>query len=136
MRAGRVFLSQLIHALAELPEQGPARLPSDVFDDIHWWREVILKYSGQSMIWLYEIIDENEKIHSDACMEAGGAYCGKEYLHFRFPEQVIQQVTHINQLELLTITVAIKTWKHKLQGRVVKIQIVELPMWEEIAIHR
>ena len=52
VKFGRVFLNRLIHALSMLPEQKKGRLPSDICNDIEWWKGLISQYSGVSMLWL------------------------------------------------------------------------------------
>ena len=57
---------------------------------------------------------------SDASLVGGGAVHGKEYVHFRFPQYMMQEMQHIAQRELLTIMVALKIWHEELQGKVLR----------------
>lgn len=45
-----------------------------------------------------------------------GAVCFGECFHREFPDFILTQERHINELELLTVVVSIKLWAPKLQG--------------------
>ena len=111
VKFGRVFLNRLIHALSMLPKWKKGRLPSDICNDIEWWKGLIPQYSGVSMLWL----KDHTPLGScwplmPALMLGGGTCMGNQYIHFRFPQHIKTVTQHILQLELLTIVVALKTW--------------------------
>ena len=50
-----------------------------------------------------------------------GAICFREYFHCEFPDFIPSQDLHINELELLTVVIAIKLWSRKLGGLKVEL---------------
>ena len=54
-------------------------------------------------------------------MIGGGATQGKEYIHFKYSEYILQTTQNIAQRELYAIMVAIKTWKEELAGKVIRL---------------
>ena len=60
-------------------------------------------------------------LSTDACLTGCGALCDDYYFHSVFPENVLEQVSDINCLELLTVVVSIKLWGHKWRGLSIEI---------------
>ena len=58
----------------------------------------------------------NLSVSTDACLTGCGGLVFGEYFHVKFPDFSLSQDLPIPALELLAITVAIKTWAQKLQG--------------------
>ena len=50
-----------------------------------------------------------------------GAVQGKQFVHFKFLQYVLDRTYHIAQRELLTIVVALKLWKNNFKGKVLRI---------------
>ena len=121
VRPGRIFLSRLIEAMKEMPAHGHTTLRKDLKQDINWWRHFMQKYDGISILWLQDCLQINKFLESDACLIAGGAHCDKEYIHFKFPAEVMEQTNHISQREMYTILIAIKKWCRNLAGKVVRL---------------
>ena len=121
VRGSRIFMSRLIQALQGFPEKGKACIPVEMLKDVEWWIKFMPQYNGMSMLWLYDNLTPNSYIATDTCMIGGGGHCGKEYFHFKFSEEVLHQVDHILQLELLTVVVAIKLWVKQLRGKIVRL---------------
>ena len=46
-----------------------------------------------------------------------GGRSGGEYFHSEFPSCILQQKLHINELELLSVTVALKLWGDNWKGK-------------------
>ena len=121
VHSGRIFLSRLIAVLTELPDNRTGLLPVDIRDDITWWQTFVHKFNGTSMLWLYDSMQIDQDLASDACLAAGGAVCNKEYFHFKFPDEILQETHHISQLELFTIVVMLKMWADQFKGKVVRL---------------
>ena len=49
-------------------------------------------------------------------LPVAGAVCFGECFHREFPDFILSQDRHINELELLTVVISIKLWALKLQG--------------------
>ena len=69
-----------------------------------------------SMIPSDVIISNPELFATDACLTGCGAVCFGECFHREFPDFILTQDRHINELELLTVVISIKLWAPKLQG--------------------
>ena len=54
---------------------------------------------------------------TDTCLIGAGATFAENYFHCNFPDFIREQQLHINNLELLTIVVAVKVWGHLLTGK-------------------
>ena len=47
---------------------------------------------------------------SDSCLTGGGAHTHNQFLHFEFLPFVLKLCKHINQLECVTLVVALVKW--------------------------
>ena len=121
IKAGRIFLSRLIQALAHFPEVGRATVPKQILKDVEWWLQYLPDFDGTAILWLQDCMEIDHFMETDACLTAGGAHCDREYIHFRFSQEIMDQTHHISQRELLTIVIALKIWCKKLSGKVVRI---------------
>ena len=72
-------------------------------------------FIGVSVIPTDIVVSNPRLFPTDACLTGCGAVCDGEFFHCRFPDEILQQRLHINQLELLTVVVAVKIWHSKLQ---------------------
>ena len=119
VRPGRAFMSRLLNALrscSSSPRRTIHPLSDELRADIDWWMYFLSHYNGISVIPCDLIISNPEQFATDACLSGCGAVCFGECFHREFPDFILNQGRHINELELLTIVVAIKLWTHKLQG--------------------
>lgn len=80
-------------------------------------------YNGVSIIPKSECSAPNTVLGTDACLTGCGAFNYKsgEFFHTRFPAFIEQQRLHINDLELLTIVVAVKLWGPSWRGERFKV---------------
>ena len=112
-------MSRLLHALHSRA-LSPKRTVHPVFDDLRadiiWWLYFLLNYNGVSVIPSDVIISNPELFATDTCLTACGAVCFRECFHREFPDFILTQDPHINELELLTIIISIKLWAPKLLG--------------------
>ena len=121
VRPGRIFISRLLNWLKQMKDNQTMNVPDETMKDIRWWETFLPKYNGVSLLWIKDCLMIDYWLETDACMTAGGAHCDSQYIHFKFPQNVLDNITHIAQLELFTIVVAIKIWSDKLAGKVVRL---------------
>ena len=57
-------------------------------------------------------MDEARQSAGVSCLTGGGAHIKNQFLHFEFPQQVLNMCKDINQLECVTLVVAIAKWAH------------------------
>lgn len=69
------------------------------------------------------VVSDPHLFATDPCLTGCGAVCFGEVFHSEFPERIMQQSLHVNQLKLLTVLVAVKMWHSKLQGLTREIMV-------------
>ena len=119
VRPGRAFMSRLLNALrscSSAPRRTVHPISEDLRADINWWQYFLSQYNGVSVIPSDVIVSNPELFATDACLTGCGAVCFGECFHREFPDFILTQERHINELELLTVVVSIKLWAPKLQG--------------------
>ncbi len=118
VRPSRVFMARLFNCLSEAPTRGSFFICEDVKLDIEWWAKFLPDFNGVSLIPALEWAEVDAIIESDACLSGGGAvnYASKEFFSTRFPEHIEEAQLAINELELLTILLALKVWGYSLTG--------------------
>lgn len=119
VRPGRAFMSRLLNALrscSSSPKRTVHPVSDDLRADIIWWLYFLSHYNGVSVIPSDVIISNPELFATDACLTGCGAVCFGECFHREFPDFILTQDRHINELELLTVVISIKLWAPKLQG--------------------
>ena len=112
-------MSRLLNALlscALSPKRTIYPVPDDLCADMIWWLFFFSHYNGVSVIPSDVIISNPELFATDACLTGCGAVCFGECFHREFPDFILTQDRHINELELLTVVISIKLWAPKLQG--------------------
>ena len=114
IKSGRVYLSRILNFLRELPKIGKKPIPQSVKEDIEWWRTVAPLHNGVSLIINKYIPDPDKIISSDSCLTGGGCYCQGEFAHWKFPQEITSLNRHINELESLMVTIALKLWGDRL----------------------
>ena len=112
VKSGRVYLSRILNFLHSIPGKGLHTVPRGTLLDIKWWREFFPLYNGVTMVLNDTWTDPDETLASDSCLTGGGAHTQHEYLHFQFPTEVLKLCKHINQLECVTLVLAIAKWAH------------------------
>ena len=119
VRPGRAFMSRLLNALrscSSSPKRTIHPISNDLLADINWWLYFLSHYNGVSEIPSDVIISNPELFATDACLTGCRAVCFGECFHREFPDFILTQDRHINELELLTVVISIKLWAPKLQG--------------------
>lgn len=125
VRPGRAFMCRLINTLKHAPLNCKSRtkIPDDVRSDLQWWMFFLQHFNGVSVIPTDIVVSNPHLFATDACLTGCGAVCFGEFFHCKFPDDILQQRLHINQLELLTVVVAVKTWHSKLQGLTLELLV-------------
>ena len=121
VRPGRVFQSRLLEFLSGLPRRGKVLLTDDCRKDLRWWHRFLEQFNGVRMIPLGPWSQVDQVVASDACLTGCGALCVPQFFHALFPEAIVALRLHINELELLTLAVALKVWAPLLRGKRVKL---------------
>ena len=117
VKPGRVFMARLLNFLRECPELGEAIIPEEVKADINWWVTFLPFYNGVSLIPERFWSNPDSIIACDACLTGAGGWCQGKYFHTAFPQRIQALGMHINGLEMLTLTVALKVWGKFLAGK-------------------
>ena len=119
VRPGRAFMSRLLNALRACfsrPKNASFPLTVELRSDLDWWLFFLSQYNGISVIPSNVLISNPELFATDACLSGCGAICFGEFFHREFPDFILSQDLHINELELLTVVIAMKLWSRKLEG--------------------
>ena len=90
---------------------------------MEWWLEYLPSFDGISLIWLQDNCNIDNFFAVDTCMVGGGAICGNEYFRHKFDKFTLVKVSHISQLKMFTLCLAVKMWTHKMVGKYVKIEM-------------
>lgn len=124
VRPSRVFLARVFNFMAEMPDDESVSVSEEFRKDILWWYRFMEEYNGVSLIPRPYYADVNEIIETDACMSGCGGvnFVTGEFFHCEFPKFIKELNLHINELELLTVMVAIKLWKDKMRGVRARVQ--------------
>ena len=110
VRSGRVYLSRVLNFLRQIPDKGTHKIPRDTLLDIKWWREFFPLFNGVSLMLNNDWSQPDEVLASDSCLTGGGAHINNQFMHFEFPKFVLDKCDHINQLECITLVVAVAKW--------------------------
>ena len=113
---GRLLVFRLRNALRET---GPGWHPvtREMYKDIKWWWTFLPQYNTVSIMWMEQVTTPDTLVATDACLGGLGGQCGSEYFHVGVPEEFRLQQMGIVHLELLTLLVALKKWKHRFRGK-------------------
>ena len=120
VRPGRIFLARLIQVLKETLNTGVTMVHPEIRKDLNWWKHFLPTFNRVSILWLQDVAQIDELLALDASLIGGGATHRKEFIHFKFPENINTATNHISVKELLTIVVAVKIWSEQLAGKVVR----------------
>ena len=118
VRSGRVFVSRLINALKEYPHNGRKKISKEMKKDIEWWLIFMEKFDGITIMPPCKWSAPDTILSLDACLKSCGGWSGDEAFHKEFPSWLTQRSDiFINELELITIIVALKTWTYKIRNK-------------------
>ena len=117
VKPGRVFMARLLNFLRSCPELGECPVPDDLRADLRWWLTFLPHYNGVSVIPEVDWSDPDATFACDACLSGAGGWFQGQYFHTAFPAFIQELGMHINGLEMLTLTVALKVWGRFLSGK-------------------
>lgn len=117
VRQGRVFICRLLNFLRGMSSSKKSKVPDEVRRDLRWWQEYLTIFQGVSMMCFEDWGEPDSDLATDACLEGCGGVCGNEYFHIKFPGFIQEKNLSINELELITVVVALKVWKKQLVGK-------------------
>ncbi|XP_077985110.1 uncharacterized protein LOC144439750 [Glandiceps talaboti] len=121
VKPGRLFLARMLELLRSAKySHYHIYLNTGFRADLKWWIQFLDVYNGVYMInnsmWSHP--DEI----CDACPTGGGGLCDNQYFHCEFPQYIQVNDLHLNALELLAITIAVKLWGSQWSG--MRIQVL------------
>ena len=120
VRAGRIFVSRLINSLKDYPEKGRKKINKEMKKDIEWWAQFMEEFDGISIMPPANWNSPDSVISSDACLKSCGGWAEStaEAFHAKFPTWLRNRDdVHINELELITIVIALKVWEEAIQNK-------------------
>ena len=110
VRPARLFISRMLHFLKNMSDNINYPLSLNFIKDLKWWQCFLLTYNGVSMMVLEEWSKPDEILSCDACLTGCGGWFNGKYFHKPFQQFITDQSLHINELELLTVVICLKTW--------------------------
>ena len=125
VKQGRVFICRMLNWLREFGN-GRNKIPEDMKLDLLWWKDFLPKFNGTCILWLQDVLPVDKCFATDASLTGGGGVSDDQGFHVKFPGFILEQVSHISQLELLTVVIALKIWDKKFSGHVVRISVDNL----------
>ena len=107
----------MLEEFRQMPPQGQVQLSPGFKSDIYWWCYFMPQYNGVSVIPRPHWSDVNCIIATDACLSGCGGFnfVAHQYFHAEFPPDFLGQWS-INELELLSIMLAVKVWAKHLKA--------------------
>jgi len=114
----RSFMSRILATLKGLKRNSHhIYLNSEFHKDVSWWRLMLPHFNSVSIILTEPWSDPDSVIATDACLQAGGGIFNNRYFTYKFPVELLDKVSGINQLECITIIIALKLWGPELKGK-------------------
>ena len=114
---GRCFMNRILGALRKLKRSSHFYYLNAGFKrDVLWWQNFLPHFNAVSVIRTGQWAAVDTVIATDACLQGAGGTCGKEYFRFTFPQELKDKVSGINQLEAITVVMALKLWGPSLRG--------------------
>ena len=113
-------MSQILVALKNLRHPSHyTHLGVEFRKDIQWWQHFLPLFPRTSVLKTLQWESAECLMATDACLQgaAGIFLCIHRVFHFTFPEELKEAVTGINQLEAISIIIALKVWSGHLKGR-------------------
>jgi hypothetical protein len=122
VRPGLLFISRMLPFLARLKRQHHRfHLTKEFHKDLDWWRKFLIQFNGVSILYPLQWSVPDSVFSTDSCLSGCGGYFEGSYFHTQFPPHILEQDLHINQLELLTVVVALKLWGRHWRGNRIRI---------------
>ena len=112
VRAGRIYLARILNFLHSFKGSEIVPVPSETKKDISWWRDFAQLFNGVSLMPENFWSAPDALLATDSCLTGGGAYTAQWFMHFVFPQRVLNLCSHINQLECIVLVVTLTRWVH------------------------
>ena len=104
-------LGQLKRRLQKSQQKLKAKEKEDeIREDLEWWRILLPRFNGVSMMDLEEWDQPDQFAASDACLTSCGGFWEGKFFY-------LNQKLHINALELLTLLITVKLWGKDWKGK-------------------
>ena len=117
VRAGRIFISRIIHTISTMPQKGRRRVSKELKQDLKWWSKFMDQFDGKSLIptdWS----QPDEVFATDSSLEMCGGWASPEYFKIKFPHGFKDMhKLNINELELMAFLIALKTWRNRIKNK-------------------
>ena len=120
VRAGRVFIAQLIGQLSNLDRNETFDVTEEMKLDIHWWLKFMETYNGISILWLEQVSPHNAWLATDSSLTAMAGVHLYQYFTVKIPDHLSH--LRIVHFEFMAILIACKLWKHSLHGKQLLIE--------------
>ena len=78
--------------------------------DVRWWQLMLPHFNSVSIIKSEPWSLPDEVIATEACLKGGGGTYKDMFFRYTFPDELIQCVPDICQLEAVTVVIALKLW--------------------------
>ena len=116
VRPVRIFVFRLHNKLRYM-DRNRAQVDNTMSQHLDWWRRFLPKYNRVSLLWMKQELKHDWFLSSDSCLTGFGACHKKEYIHGRYPKNILESKLYkIHHLEMLAIILALKVWKQSLKG--------------------
>ncbi len=119
-RSGRSFIRRLINLnnTLKLPFHR-TRLTKEAQKDIEWWGSMLSHIAPRTR-FKCDLPLPTEHVYADACHTGGGAMYKGDWFYVSWEKDFcLPKNTHINDLELITMTLAARRWGHLWSNRTV-----------------
>ena len=120
VRSGRIFVSRIINSLRKYPIRGFKKVDRQMRKDIEWWIEFTEHFDGITIMPPGRWNAPDTVLSSDAALQGGGGWSEQrcEAFHTKFPSWLTDRKdVFINELELITIIVALKVWSRDVEHK-------------------
>ena len=108
IKAGRIFLSRLIHWIRNMNRTDEYQIPMEARKDIAWWGRCSHQFNGISLIWLHKEPGVDKILATDTCLTGYGGIMDSQYIRGRFSPHIMGR--NIAYLEILAVMLALKVW--------------------------
>ena len=119
VRAGRIFVSRIINEVKKYNKDGTKRrISKEMKKDIQWWLKFMETFDGITMITPAKFYPPDAIFSTDSCLQGCGGWCNGKAFKAKIPEWLQKKENvHINELELLTVIIAIRKWATEISNK-------------------
>lgn len=112
VKSSMVFMARMLNTVRSMTRGKDYILDIELKRDLEWWSRFMVSFNGVIMMPFQDWTSPDSIIAVDACLSGIGGICNElnEVFHLELPESITTKNLHINQLEALTVVVALKLW--------------------------